>query len=292
MGSLSPVQRFKRRLVVQLVARNGEFWEFVGDIRGRCGITPITQLPPPDLLDRLADRSDASHPKHLRKLVWEITSRYRQIVPEEYGAERIPGWDWFDFLLACVLYDPPDTQLLQFAAHADPPHDPAPIRFLPDEPKRLLSAERMLWMSTIDEIERHYLKPSSPIGMSLLSDVWEKSPNICKEHDAALEQIPYRYYIEVNEDTTQADILNAFHVVAATLKKWCREAAKGGPPPRDPLVALQCAILHDCHNGRDPQDRRRWKWTYEKLAEEFGLPSARSAKAHVQKGREYLQDKP
>ena len=60
----------------------------------------------------------------------------------------------------------------------------------------------------------------------------------------------------------------------------------------DKLIPLQCVVLYDHHNERAPDDRRCWKWTYQKLAEEFKLPSARVAKAYVQEGRELLKDKP
>jgi hypothetical protein len=57
---------------------------------------------------------------------------------------------------------------------------------------------------------------------------------------------------------------------------------------RDPLVAIQCAILYNRHNQKDPEDGRRRTWTYERLAEEFGLKSARAATAHVIVGRKIL----
>ena len=57
---------------------------------------------------------------------------------------------------------------------------------------------------------------------------------------------------------------------------------------RDRLTAVKCAILHDRHNGRDPDDGRKWTWSYKKLAEEFELSSPRAAKDHVKLGRKIL----
>ena len=59
---------------------------------------------------------NASDPKHLEMLYHELSQIYHRYIPEEYRDERIVGWTWLRFLNACVFYDPPDTQLLQFAA--------------------------------------------------------------------------------------------------------------------------------------------------------------------------------
>jgi hypothetical protein len=33
------------------------------------------------------------------------------------------------------------------------------------------------------------------------------------------------------------------------------------------------ALFHE-HYSKDPEDRRRWRWTYESLVDEFGLDKA------------------
>ena len=58
----------------------------------------------------------------------------------------------------------------------------------------------------------------------------------------------------------------------------------------DKLVAVQCAILYDDYNSREPEDGRLKKWTHEKLAvqfREYGVKDARSAEEHIKVGREY-----
>ena len=57
---------------------------------------------------------------------------------------------------------------------------------------------------------------------------------------------------------------------------------------RASLVAVQCAVLHDRHNLREPEDRRRRRWNYTRLADRFGLSSARVASDYVALGREIL----
>jgi hypothetical protein len=49
--------------------------------------------------------------------------------------------------------------------------------------------------------------------------------------------------------------------------------------------------LHDHHNRADTSDGRRRTWAYKHLAKKFGLFSERSAKAHVELGRELLNNK-
>jgi hypothetical protein len=63
-----------------------------------------------------------------------------------------------------------------------------------------------------------------------------------------------------------------------------------GKSERDPLVAIQCAILYDRHNQKDSADGRRRTWTYERLAEHFKLKSTRAATEYVTAGREILRE--
>ena len=93
------------------------------------------------------------------------------------------------------------------------------------------------------------------------------------------------YRIVVDEDTTPQDIDNASRAIkaAADIKN------RGGRKRMDKLVALQCAILYDDHNGVDPEDNRYKLWTYEKLAaylKHLGVKNKRSAEEHVKYGRE------
>jgi hypothetical protein len=73
-----------------------------------------------------------------------------------------------------------------------------------------------------------------------------------------------------------------------------RQAKPAPQPPRrkrDPLVAVQCAVLYDNHNGSNAEDARERAYTHKRLAEMFGLQSPRAAKAHIELGREILRKK-
>jgi hypothetical protein len=91
----------------------------------------------------------------------------------------------------------------------------------------------------------------------------------------------FHYLIRVDEYTTEADVLRAYRKIVAIRKK----PSKGGAPKRDQLIAVQCAILYDEDNSPDPADKRRWRWTHEKLAKRFALRSSRAAKEHIEVGR-------
>ncbi len=67
--------------------------------------------------------------------------------------------------------------------------------------------------------------------------------------------------------------------------------SRKGAPRRDPLVAIQCALLHNLHNYSPGfGDRRRRKWNLERLSEEFGLKGVPAAKIHIAEGRKVLAD--
>lgn len=70
-----------------------------------------------------------------------------------------------------------------------------------------------------------------------------------------------------------------------------RGTSRKGAPRRDPLVAIQCALLHDLHNYSPvPEDRRLRKWNLKRLSEESGLKGAPAAKIHIAEGRKVLAD--
>jgi hypothetical protein len=103
----------------------------------------------------------------------------------------------------------------------------------------------------------------------------------CKKSTERAERYSKRYYIGVDDSTALEDVKSAFHMIREV------QPSTGTKPSRDPLVAVQCAILHDRHN-QQLKDKRQRRWTYAKLGEEFGLSSARVASDYVALGREIL----
>lgn len=145
------------------------------------------------------------------------------------------------------------------------------------------------WMSILFKVWKLHLKPQGLEFSRVLEEIREKYPEIEEARREASRRNPLRHYINVDEDTTEDEVRDAFRMIS----RMHESRPGGGRSERDPLTALQCAILYDKHNERDPEDPRRKKWTYEKLYTKFDeISSARAAKAYVRLGRELLQNKP
>lgn len=308
-GAGRALLRFRDELVLQLFFRHGAFWDAVRDVRTGWGIEAEIALPPN--LPHLFIPEDASKPEShqaLRKWEDELGSVVHKVLPQRFRNSDLDA-DWKRFVSACVLYDPPETDLLAYADLSGPsPYgfaartannpgtDPQkPLRVMQAPPIRRLRdaaeaqrAERWYWRQIIDEIGKRHLRPLGLDIWSLLDDVVNNSPDITEEYRNRHDRNRPRSYILVEEHTTTREVERAMSILAAA-----REGEpKGGAPSRAPLVAIQCALLYDRHNGKDPHDGRRKKWTYGKLGKRFGLASARAAEEHVREGRKLLQAKP
>ena len=128
------LQRYKRGLVLDLFLRRGSFWNAVLGVRSHWNITAVRRLPPPlpeagHLAPGIGPNPPPPKMKPGEAEEWmECYNRwiadlqqfiYRPLVPDRYhGLEWWPSWS--NFLSACVLYDPPETDLLAFAAYDDP----------------------------------------------------------------------------------------------------------------------------------------------------------------------------
>jgi hypothetical protein len=118
----------------------------------------------------------------------------------------------------------------------------------------------------------------------MIEDIHRDRPEL---KDGLSKDLQTRFYINVGEHTTRDDVVGAYYTIATTLRKPPARTK----PRRNRLVAVQYAILHDHHNRADISDGRRRTWAYKHLARKFGLSSERSAKAHVELGRELLKNK-
>ena len=323
MASLPPLnaklRRFKHGLVADLYTQHGLFWDEVRSLRAAFEVTPVIQLPPPV-------GTNTHFPSHDLELaggvvqqmfrdLWlrQVFALRDRVVPEVYRLSDLFG-TWDTFLSACLLYDPPETDLLEFAAYADPvpmaadgdervpddevegsPSTPVtPITRLPD-PFRARDDAHWYRDAIIDEIGKRFLEPR---GL----DIWEmygavigeirdfegRRSNLGHEYaDRQLRNEP-QPYILVTAETTEEDVKRAFR----SIKSSRGYPMEGKRSNRDQLTAIQCAVLYERHNGSDPQDPRKRTWTYEKLADRFELGSARAASAHVEEGRALLRTTP
>ena len=205
---------------------------------------------------------------------------------------------WGDFLSACVLYDPPEDQLVEFASYralettilsGGRLATKANLEGLPemvDPPVRSLFALSKVrdwyWHRILNHIGEKYLEPQGVEVGDFLVNALSYIPGLEEEYIEKFERYSKRYYIGVDDYTSLEDVKSAFHMIREV------QPHKGTTRSRDPLVAVQCAILYDRHNGRDPEDGRRRRWSYANLADRFSLSSTRVASDYVALGRDIL----
>jgi hypothetical protein len=200
--SKKELQRLKRNLVLQLYTKSGDFWEAVHDLRTRWDIAPVIHLPPPTnvavhfpeekrLITDIGDLRDFA-----QRRCDDIAGLKADAVPLSYRNDR---GEWDTFLSACVLYDPPETDLLAFAAYSDlsprtifpegwfywqlgplsddldgHPTEVAPVVEMLPDPYEAERIKEQFWHRVIDELGERYLKP---LGL----DVWNLVSNLKPE---------------------------------------------------------------------------------------------------------------
>jgi hypothetical protein len=315
------LQQLYGDLVLQLFMRRGPFWEVVAEVRDRWNITAKVQLPPsvrgllllpnsaPDINEDDRAKGTEKYKKY-EEYVSEWDTEMSRIRLKAIPELTLFSYDFFSsqlkeslhkFFAACTLYDPPEDQLIEFACYAklEPIYLPDPLvldRGYPDgrpemiyPPIKSLSALQeagdWYWQRVLDYIGKRYLEPQGVNIQDLLETALWEIPGLYEGNREKARQYSNRFYIEVDEHISQEDVKNAFRMIRAI------QRSKGTKPRRYRLIAVQCAILYDRYNPVDPEDKRRRTWTYETLADHFGLSSSRAAKDHVTLGREILEGK-
>jgi hypothetical protein len=206
------------------------------------------------------------------------------------------SFGWSVFLSMCVLFDPPETQLVDFAER----FGWAGSNVIP-RGDRTMNAPPIVWRMEHNELEatwmefyegllgvllEKYVHPQGVTTEEAMRAIREENPEIFERWRERLRGNESRPFIDVQPYHTSEDINSAFQVLFD--RYGARPAS--GRQKRDELTAVQCAILHDCHNLPDPKDRRRRRWAFERLAEHFDdLESPRAAKDHVVLGRSLLK---
>jgi len=247
--------------VADLKLQSGPFWDAVCIVRAHWNITARQTLPSKEDLDTYYPVEQAPTGKDTKARLkfddqWDdsLRSLKERFVPDRL--RRGPAWD--EFFGACLLCDPPDKHLMEFAEFG-------------------AVYPRLFWPTVDCEIEEIDLD-------NVPSMVAPPIKRIFKESYEEGEPF-FEYHIVVDEETTVDDVKRAFRAIRAA----CNFKGPGGKPRMDKLVALCCAILYDYYNGVDPEDNRFKLWTYEKLAGRFkklGVKNRRSAEEHVKYGRE------
>jgi hypothetical protein len=318
-GLAVAVKTNRRELVVQLYKQRGPFWEAIRDIRDRWHVTADTRLPKPwpytDLYpDAAPERSwDPESPDYSEESykAWDefleqwrsdLNSVVDRLVPEKLRIKTMsPGWQ--EFVAACVLYQPPGTELLAFADYAMPGAEvilkPSPSakrleKFINErerpramvlppikqirDPQEDRADEARCWSDILRTVWELYIQPQG-IGFKQMLLTALESENLRKKDDEWNSNKPQSsgpsYYIEVDELTTEDDVRRTFRMLSAAQESRPRS----GRPRRDKLTCVEAAVLHDSHN-----------WTYEQLAERYEWNDETLASKYVKDGRAFLEE--
>ena len=270
----------KRRLVEQLCLRRGPFWEAVRDMRARWGIMAITAVPatvgapgPPECAPKAPEEGGEETEWEAFTEQWsaDLFSIRDRTVPKYFHE----GIDWWDFLNACVLYDPPIPGLHEFAKRggirfsSGVPERPGerlrlprmarpPIKLLRD-PEEAEALEAWRWVRRMEELQERYLKPLGLDVWKMLDDI-EKNPppGLVEEYFKRLDQLDdnRQVYIEAGEQTTKEDIERASRIARARHKN----RPSPSRPKRDQLTCVECAVLKDQHGWSDEKLAKRYGW--------------------------------
>jgi hypothetical protein len=281
------LRQLRHELVLQLYLKRGMFWEAVREVRDRWNIEPKVQLPQPvvgDLLlpedaPKFDDRSIAAGKRYDEYVIrWEdeIAAIRDKALPNPPLLRRNPydiqlEMSWKRLLSACVLYDPPAEQLIEFASYSNldlsfltggpiltgsrtkglPGMVYPPIKSLWD----MIEVSDWYWRRILDYIGERYLEPEGMDPETLLERALWEIPGLNEEYWEKYEQYSKRYYIEVDAYTSLEDIRSAFQMIRSIQRPRRKK------PPRDRLTAVQCAIFYDHRNQRKSEDKRQWQWT-------------------------------
>jgi hypothetical protein len=302
----------KGELVISLFKRRGAFWDLIREMRERWDITPETLVPPsttgPIDLEFPLRTPNPYIPKNWpdpyedRNKSWDLTISWaadrreiqNKVVPEKYRDKGAPG-EFDRFLSACVLYDPPENGLLEFATisapepqafygHREPEEvdDPnefprmvaPPVKTL----RELTESEDWAWDCLIYDHSEKLRALMEELGIDpyqLLTELEKDDPGLRERYLRKVERDESRYFIEVDERMNKDDVHNAFLMIRAAQE----ERVSGGRPSRDRLTALQCAVLYKNPN-----------WTYQKLADHLKLGSKDTARRYVEDGLKILKE--
>ncbi len=301
------LRRAKRRIVLDVFLAREPTWKHIREMRGRWGIEAQTQVPPPYQGAEYTPQSLHLRPEEdfgEEAERWSATFHewrndlavlYEAVVPAEArDSDYHTSFGWSVFLSMCVLFDPPETQLVDFAER----FGWAGSTVIP-RGDRTMNAPPIVWRKEHNQLEatwiefyegllgallEKYVHPQGVTTEEAMGAIRKQNPEIFERWRQRLHTNESRPFIDVQHHTSEG-IDSAFQVLSD--RHDARPAS--GREKRDELTAVQCAILHERYNLPDPKDRRRRTWTFERLAEHFeDLESPRAAKDHVALGSSLL----
>ena len=314
-SAVARLRRCRHDWTLDLYTRRGAFWVAVNALRWSRGITACREVPPPPLRlpmpstvpesavpPTAEDEDDPALPPpsaELARWLGDLNDLHDSVVRD---ACRFPGGltasraRWRAFLAACVLYDPPDTELLAFADHSPPEPEPvlppdvlwwegAPRAVAPAivnlrDPDQVGADWRWLLERLVNELADRLA--SRGIDLRAMAAEVLATTGLWDEFRDRQRDNPPEPYIDVDPDTSAQDVRDAH----ATVVRGYGVEHAGGRSHRDPLTAVQCAVL------------KRLGWTERAIAvrlgwalqeDDYGVPRRSGrVRGHVQEGENIL----
>ena len=121
------IRRAKHSIVLDVFLTRGPTWKHIREMRERWGIEAQSQMPPPYQGFEYVPESLQSRPEeefgeeaerwHATFDEWrnDLAALYEAVIPDEARGSGYMTFGWSVFLSMCVLFDPPETQLAEFA---------------------------------------------------------------------------------------------------------------------------------------------------------------------------------
>ncbi|PLS82385.1 MAG: hypothetical protein CYG60_24555 [Actinobacteria bacterium] len=295
------VLEIKRGLVLQVYLGQGMFWQGVRRARSivkndkdpalKPGVKVQVGLPPaqisPPYREHAAQRLESW--RSAIRAAWEPAVRRR------YWSAA----DWNKFTAACVLYDPPELQLAEFAEYGGLVSEGAggfdggrksdrggsaatlPIRWM-DSAGHRVDALDQFYQGVLEELGKRYFEPRG-------EHVWQVFSDICNETDLVERLRTRTREIEASETHPYVEVgLASDDEISRAVRKIRTLTGKnsGGAPTTDEFKAIKCAALYDDHNAKDPKDGRRRTYTSLSLVEELKLDTAEGSRKVKKKDSE------
>jgi hypothetical protein len=292
LGEELKARAFKDGLTAQLYVRRGTFWDAVRDLREQRGITAERRLPPSgDGTSGLIFPRTPSDDDDFFGVYDEWMADLQHIEQRCVPARFRESAEWSYFISACVLCDPPPDGLDTFTRHGDlrfhngrrervPMQARAPVRWAIADEQALEQAHFWLLERLLEELGERYLRPAGTDLEEAIQEIFDTT-DLNDQYHRKKASLRREWHIVASGGVNANDIKKA----AAMIPAIQEARSQGGRAPRNPVVALQCAILYDAEDPAGdgaPKSRKR-----QLLADRYGLPED-EVKHYVKLGRDLI----
>src|SRR5918994_112374 len=197
--------------------------------------------------------------RYYREVTRDLAAIVERFVPE--GLRHTFAMDWQGFVQACLLYDPPEMQLTEFdklwteplpffliprggSKHLQEMAAP-PIKMMRD-PAKVREQLTSFYEGFVNALMKQYLVPLGYTKEQVHRSIVEQQPELWEKLEEAERGNKEKPYVVVDEYTSLADVKRAATKIGAS----DGQRPVTGRPQRDPLKAVECAILHDHHEWK------------------------------------------